>query len=757
MVLSAWQYPLRASETEVRGTTARWFRIGTPITHGSGVGNTTGSATDRDGDGQPDGGVPPTPEDLDGDGHLNAEDDFPLDKYRWLQVPVQNYAVVALGMPAGVTESYLHSLSDEGNAGGIMQKADGPHAFTWNASTGVVDKGALPQEGTFPVLQSNGQGVSTTPQQVFFYNWRVNSDGTAFGFGYISSYWGRASPVMWKNNQLIQYFDRAWPSNNYLEFYGAATPERFLIYASVLMGVLDLSVYGSGQPPYNSIYSVTKGFDPNFSRTWQRWERPVLSTSGIYAGGHNVIWQVNGAVKAIIDPLPQGRTRQDYWTVAVSDSGEAVGRLFAFVKAAGSQAPSFHKWGDLIPTPWKKQVYNPLLEQNSYDPYQNTPQQRPIAMSADGSKILCSFSHLPKPGVARWYNSDDVEYGAFVLSRDAQSNWTLQKVSHAGSFINSSGIMGTTSRKTIDSQGNPIPSALQTSFAALLIPFDLASETEKGSGKYERLANAPVFVPDTGVGRGVSYTASKDVYTVQTASDLSSDAVDVLTVSLANLNGTYSGTLTETGAATGIFQSADSTVTAILSPLTQTTGLTVENLRFTITAPTIHLSNAVVTLRETTVALKIFKQPELDVTIELASNLNSGAIDKIKATITSERSHQIDLVETGNSTKVFVNAASGLTVALPNLGTLNTSAKDKVMATLSGADLPSEVTYVLEEKANDAKAFANFTQSSTNITPVNPAQSHDGVFYIRMGKMGSDTALPPSSSRSITKRKWKWQ
>jgi|GEM_PF-2668987 len=278
--------------------------------------------------------------------------------------------------------------------------------------------------------------------------------------------------------------------------------------------------------------------------------------------------------------------------------------------------------------------------------------------------------------------------------------------------------------------------------AVLLVPLpELVVETTNGSGVYQPIYAAPVYVPDNGLSQTVVDTTPPDNYAVQMTSNLSNSTAGVLSVTFTNIYGTYTGTLTETGPATGVFKSSDGTVTGTLSAGTQTTDAQVDTLSFIVTAPTIQLSNAPITVVETAPASYTFNQPEVGLTITLSGNLNPNAPDQI--TVAVRNYDSLVLTETGNNTQVFTDPVSGLTVAFSNLGTLNPNAPDNLQVALSGIGFPSPVTYVLQETANNSLIFtSNTPQTMVPGTPDDPTQTHHGVFYVRMKSTGI-TPPPP--------------
>ncbi|NJK93459.1 MAG: hypothetical protein HC904_17580 [Blastochloris sp.] len=167
----------------------------------------------------------------------------------------------------------------------------------------------------------------------------------------------------------------------------------------------------------------------------------------------------------------------------------------------------------------------------------------------------------------------------------------------------------------------------------------------------------------------------------------------------------------------------------------QTSSGTTEHLRLAVTAPSIQLANTLVTVRETAAASLQFEQPALDVTMNLGS-LNPAAVDQIRVTLTAERSHQLDMVETGNNTMVFVNAASGMSMTLRETGTAHPQ------ATFTGADLPSEVTYVLAPKSSGSSIYANFTQQPPTSLPSIRPKATTACLHPH-GQDSGDGNLPP--------------
>ncbi len=286
----------------------------------------------------------------------------------------------------------------------------------------------------------------------------------------------------------------------------------------------------------------------------------------------------------------------------------------------------------------------------------------------------------------------------------------------------------------INDQGAIVATAQKAgaTHAVLLLPVSIVRETEKDSGKYERLSAMPVFHADDGVGSGISTSVNYDNFSFQVNGNLSSTAIDTMTVSFTNTSGSFSGMLAETGVNTGVFQSSGNTFTLTLSPVITTSNTVRETLTVLLTSSTLGLNNSSRTAVETEASTSFYAQPQMDVGVKLSAALSATQPDTVTVSLQGGNAYSLTVTETAADSKVFKTSDETFNLTISNYTGLNSNAMDSFDVTLSGSAMSVPLTYHLVETGINTDIFTNFTVTPTNITPVNPSASHDGVFYIKI-------------------------
>jgi hypothetical protein len=438
--------------------------------------------------------------DTDGDGVRDGDDDFPLDDQRWKRVVDQNYALVLLPLPSGRTESWLHTMSDAGSVGGLLLGSAGLSPFFWSATAGTVDLGILPDQKTFSFYMGSDP-PRTADASLAAHYWKVVSSGKAFGSIEELNLPGTGGrlPVMWTGHMISHGFDKMWLSGGFSgEIYAAAEPERLILNVGGRVGVLDMDSviqapgdieYDLGDPevmraPNLSELDTSAGFGPDagtisMAHPLHPASRHHLSPSGIYASGLNYVWQVGGAAREIKNPLPSNRDISQYEVRSLTDTGEAVGDLFALVTSSNGGALVCHDWRQLIPDDFKDQVATP--------PALRTPpdDEGGRAISPNGSLVVANFRHLDQQGVGSWSDEQSISTDQFILQRDGSGTWKLRRAVLPKDYLTSTlgitsyGVIYGTAKQIRNPDGTPIHEQNQVNRAAMLVPCDLAVDSNR--------------------------------------------------------------------------------------------------------------------------------------------------------------------------------------------------------------------------------------------------------------------------------------
>jgi len=279
----------------------------------------------------------------------------------------------------------------------------------------------------------------------------------------------------------------------------------------------------------------------------------------------------------------------------------------------------------------------------------------------------------------------------------------------------------------------------------ILLPVEIVRETEPGSGEFVNILNGgsggrqiglPVYQPDSGNGRGESTTLEPFDYQIDTGGSFNSGSVDTITVQLTNVTGSWNGTLTETGNSTGVFENTGAGVTVTLSPVPTLSASEIDDFVADIDASALGLSGLQLTLTETSENSDDFKAAFHTASASLSSALSISQADTIQITITdlgNGNEIELDLTETGDDTKTFSDGTTTLVASSLNTTGSIDALEAHVISPLFN-NQPQAVS--LKETAAGSLFFNNLNVSQTSITPEDPASNGQGVFYVRIPKIG---------------------
>jgi hypothetical protein len=295
-----------------------------------------------------------------------------------------------------------------------------------------------------------------------------------------------------------------------------------------------------------------------------------------------------------------------------------------------------------------------------------------------------------------------------------------------------------------------------------LIPFEIVRETQPGSGEFKAIkdgglsnkAKLPVFKSESGTGLGDGGISGGYSLTAQISQNLTNAAVDTMTVKLTNSSGSFSGTLTETAAGSGIFKNAEDTFTLSLGLVVETTSGAVDQLDVLVTYSPLGLSNAAFTLNESSVNSRQFAAVVMHLVVEVSSSFSTASPDQITVTVMSNADAEtiVDtLTETANDSKVFTRPEGDLTVTISSLSGVNSSQIDTMSATVDSSILyVPHISLSLTESGADSKEFSNYQRQSGNETPTTPTNDGQGVFYIQMAGTAAMDIKLKSAENEIT-------
>ena len=345
-------------------------------------------------------------------------------------------------------------------------------------------------------------------------------------------------------------------------------------------------------------------------------------------------------------------------------------------------------------------------------------------------------------------SGNNTTWQTFLWTRSANQTWSFAQVQvPQGVTINNYACLN--ANGLIAALGTP--NATETNgHALLLIPIEFVYETSKGSGDYKALDKLPIFQPDSGIGETSTYTSTYGVYEVQLTANITKSDVASMNVHFVNASGaSFTGTLTETAANSGIFHDATNTVTLTLPVGTTTSNIAVDVITATVTDSALGLSGATLTFYETNVNSLAFVQPNLNMAVGFPSGgLSATVADTITLEYTlNEVATDVTLTETGANTNVFHSSDGAISLSIIGTPSFNPSVADTMLIQLTATGLfPGTITCQLNETGVNTCVFSNFSITYGDNTPVDPGASADGVFYVRLKGM----TLPPGQTMNMS-------
>jgi hypothetical protein len=345
----------------------------------------------------------------------------------------------------------------------------------------------------------------------------------------------------------------------------------------------------------------------------------------------------------------------------------------------------------------------------------------------DRGQILCLGSNL-QTGKGDVYLYDN---GSAVRVKDLfdDASWTNLQYGMGFKVINDAGQIG-----WIATSSNG------TSHVVVLTPaVEFVREKTPGCGWFVNVdkAGLPVFQPDSGIGRGPApMPTGITAIDLMLQENLSNDAVGGMYVSCENSVGSFSGLLRETAPASGVFTNGDGSFTVTLNPVVQTSGNQVDVLDITVSSQGQALTNLALIAQETdTNSLEfanVIPHAELDMTGPFASNTVS-TIQLQLDTNWDPTDFDGALTETAPNSLVFTSATGNVTLTVNNFTGLSLTQQDVMAVTISNTMMTAKhFTLTLTETTPNSQHFSNFgIRQVTDITPVTPDVSGEGVFYVR--------------------------
>ena len=293
----------------------------------------------------------------------------------------------------------------------------------------------------------------------------------------------------------------------------------------------------------------------------------------------------------------------------------------------------------------------------------------------------------------------------------------------------------------------------------VLLPVSFVREDPPGSGNFQPIkdnglddnAVLPMFHPDMATTLNRDETCSGGyAFTAQLSQNLSSTSTASMTVAFQNSSNSYNGTLTETAAGSGVFKDSSNVMTVALSPTNQTTtNSTVTTLNVTVTDSALGFSNAPFVLNETAPAILNFTADVVLAEVDLSGPLSTTAVNTLTVSLDdSENNNSVvkTLTETGVNTRIFRDSKGDMTVTINSLsGTaMQISIQDNFLQVQTA-------TLALTETSSTSNTYANFTETPTTFTALDPGSSGEGVFYIQMPNGSSSVPITLSSgANSVT-------
>jgi hypothetical protein len=291
-------------------------------------------------------------------------------------------------------------------------------------------------------------------------------------------------------------------------------------------------------------------------------------------------------------------------------------------------------------------------------------------------------------------------------------------------------------------------SAPQNQQVVQLLPMEITRETTPGSGDFEPIqdnglstnSTLPVFASETGEGSSETDYGPSNMTAVLSV-DLSSTSTATVNITYTTSGGSsYTGTLTETGAGTGIFKDSGGTNVLTLTPTNQTTSSSAATtLSATVTIPSLSVSSQPVTLAENNALT--YQSVTMLTDLSLSGSLSTTAINTIAAsfrtTATQPQGYTATFTETAINSRIFRDSTASTTITMTGYTggtTMNVSVSTNEFS-------PSSFSAALSETGTGSLVFSNYQRVISSATQDTPATDGQGVFYVQ---------LPGTTATSIT-------
>jgi hypothetical protein len=326
------------------------------------------------------------------------------------------------------------------------------------------------------------------------------------------------------------------------------------------------------------------------------------------------------------------------------------------------------------------------------------------------------------------------------------SGWTLNGVislNDAGAMLGNATYSGTNT--AISAGPHPV----------MLLPLSFVRETTPGSGDFEPItdsglddnAQLPIFASETGQGMTESIRGGYTMTAILSA-DLSGTSTSSVNVTYTLPGaGSYTGTLTETAAGSGVFQDSGVTNILTLAPSTQTTSsMTSSTLSATITIPSLSISSQPVTLIGT--APLNFQATAVMMDVYLSGALSTTTPNTISASFENGdlQNDAVTLTETGTNTRIFKDSANSITLTMTGY----TGGSSMTINVTSAALTPSSFGATLTETNGTSLQFSNYSMTYGTASNDTPSTDGQSVFYVQFPGSAATSITLVSGSNSVT-------
>ena len=442
----------------------------------------------------------------------------------------------------------------------------------------------------------------------------------------------------------------------------------------------------------------------------------------------------------------QGLLKQGGNTPVPLSGSPYSGHLVWPVVAFTDTAPYIYVYGDSA----QGQIYDSGTGQTfviGYAPFSISTPTDPTKVQAIGQ---ASFNYPllwektgPLVNSQPTWNTNALNFNDLLAPQSGFQMQSVAKINNGGAIVGTATYSGTNTAIAAGSHG------------VLLLPLSFVRETPVGSGTFTPIkdnglddqAKLPIYSSDTG-----SHIVETDTGGYTMGAVLSTDLTGTSTASInvtyaISGGGSYTGTLTETAAGSGIFHDSGGTNILTLTPTTQTTSSTASSiLSATITIPSLSISSQPVTL--VWMNPLTFQATSMEVGVALSGTLSTTAVNSITAAFYNHLT-EIDattLTETGVNTRIFKDSAGDITLTMSGF-TGGTSMNVSVNAT--GAT-PSSFGATLTETSGTSLQYANYTRSFGTESNQTPATDGQAVFYVQFPGTTATSITLVSGGNSVT-------